>query len=298
MPASAQAPRADSAPIRATTRALAAMQTAINAVGLALFDGDLDRFGIFALIFSQTHPDALNGRPIAVNSLAMSVGRPFETVRRHVNALIGRGLCERVGKGISLAPAATTMPDVIAASDAAHHAFVRFVEELTAQALVPPLPKPVHAYHPIVGVDAAVNVLFAAVESNRLLHHDWTSLSVFSGVLLANAQRHEALAPLGGVPLSPAHAVRASVVARTLNLPETTVRRRVAILTAPGGPLIRCPRGLLVSSAWLADPAAEETSAATYTAIRRILARAAANGFPFHDPASAYLVAPAPLCSA
>ena len=281
-------------PIRPTTRALAAMQTAINAKGLSIFGGDIDRFALFALIVSQTHPDAPNSRPIAAHSLAMSVGRPFETVRRHVNALIDRGLCRRLAAGVAVVPASLAIGDIAASSDIAHDAFVQFVEDLAAQDLLPPLPNATRAYHPMVGVDAAVNVMFAAVESNRVLHADWTGLTIFSAVLLANAQRYEASAPLGGEPLAPEHAVRASTIGRVLNLPETTTRRRVTLLSGPGGPLVRHPRGLLVSTDWLVQPAAAAASAATYAAIRRALTRAAINGFPFDDPASAYRIGPPP----
>lgn len=274
------------------------MQTAVNAAGLAAFEGDLDRFAIFSLIVAQTHPDAPASRPIAANSLAMSIDRPFETVRRHVNGLIAAGLCMRIGGRIGVVPDRLAEPALAQACSVAHDGFVHFVEQIAAAGLMPPLPSPTRAYHAMTGVAAAVDVMFAAVTNNRLIHRDWLSLTIFSAVLLANAERYAALAPLGGVPLAPMHAVRASVIARALHLPETTVRRRLVHLTAAGGPLLRCAQGLFASREWLANPSAAATSAATYAAIRLILTRAAANGFPFHDPASAYLVGPPPPCFA
>lgn len=48
---------------------------------------------------SDRVPDELR-RPISVHALALDLALPYETTRRHVNALIGQGLCERVEAGI------------------------------------------------------------------------------------------------------------------------------------------------------------------------------------------------------
>lgn len=44
-------------------------------------------------------PDDLR-RPISVHALALELDIPYETTRRHVNALIADGLCERAETGI------------------------------------------------------------------------------------------------------------------------------------------------------------------------------------------------------
>lgn len=44
-------------------------------------------------------PDDLR-RPVSVHAVALDLAVPYETTRRHVNALIDQGLCERVGAGI------------------------------------------------------------------------------------------------------------------------------------------------------------------------------------------------------
>ncbi|MDP2261397.1 MAG: hypothetical protein Q8J89_16945 [Caulobacter sp.] len=44
-------------------------------------------------------PDEMR-RPVSVHALALDLALPYETTRRHVNALIDHGLCERVEAGI------------------------------------------------------------------------------------------------------------------------------------------------------------------------------------------------------
>ncbi|MDP1631781.1 MAG: hypothetical protein Q8L66_10225 [Caulobacter sp.] len=44
-------------------------------------------------------PDDLR-KPISVHALALALAVPYETTRRHVNALIAEGLCERAEGGI------------------------------------------------------------------------------------------------------------------------------------------------------------------------------------------------------
>ena len=52
--------------------------------------------------FSGTNdqvPDEIR-RPVSVHALSLDLALPYETTRRHVNALIEQGLCDRVETGI------------------------------------------------------------------------------------------------------------------------------------------------------------------------------------------------------
>lgn len=281
---------ASGVPLRQLTRLLAGMQTTINAAGLRVFDGDIDRFVIFTLVLREGLPGQVPSRPISAYSLSTSLDRSFETVRRHVNALIADGFCERVRGGVIAAADVIDRPEVRALFRLSHDSFVGLVEDLTRSGGLPPITQSVNAYDPAIGISGAVDVMLAAVASNRGLHGDWLDLVIFSTVLCANGQRYERDARIApGDPLGAAHAVRPSVIARTLALAETTVRRRIARLTASGGSLIQQRGGLLVSPEWLAQPRAAETTAATLTSVRRELRKAVARGFPIDDPASAYL---------
>jgi hypothetical protein len=55
-----------------------------------------------ARAFSGTNdqvPDEIR-RPVSVHALSLDLALPYETTRRHVNALIEQGLCDRVEAGI------------------------------------------------------------------------------------------------------------------------------------------------------------------------------------------------------
>lgn len=61
---------------------------------------------------SDQVPDDIR-RPISVHALALELDIPYETTRRHVNALISAGLCERTETGI-VVPAAVIARDQMA----------------------------------------------------------------------------------------------------------------------------------------------------------------------------------------
>ena len=48
----------------------------------------------------EDSPQDSDRRPVSVLALSISLGMPFETTRRHVNALIARGACVRVSGGV------------------------------------------------------------------------------------------------------------------------------------------------------------------------------------------------------
>ncbi|MBN2970692.1 hypothetical protein JW805_01510 [Roseomonas aeriglobus] len=281
----------DDLPFRTLTRLLAEMQTTINAAGLRLFDGDFDRFVIFALVVREGLGNAAGPRPISAHSLSISLNRSFETVRRHVNALIDAGYCQRVKGGVIAAPGVVEREDVGAVLRLANDAFVRFVEDFQG-ARAPrdmPVAPPSRGPDLAIGVCGAVDIMLSTVESNRGHYRDWLDLTIFSTVLCGNSRRYARDGEALGLPLNETHALRPSVIARVLGLAETTVRRRTARLTQPGGPLTRVRRGLLVSRAWLSTMAAAETTARTQEHVRREIRKAVARGFPIHAPATAYI---------
>ena len=268
-------------PLRQLTRLLAEMQTSINAAGIRLFDGDLDRFVIYTLIVRESAlwPIADGGdppRPISTYSLAQSLGRSFETVRRHANALIAAGLCERTAQGVTVRNEALAEPQAAALMTLAHDCFVRFVADLAAAGLELPTQRRNIAYDPPTGIRAAVDTMLAVLDGNVPIHGEWLDLVLFSTVACAN-RRSEPVAP-----------VRASRVAQAIGISQTTAHRRLGSMVARGV-LERDAKGLRISPTWLARPEAIATSAASLANVRRLLARLATAGFPFDAPESAYL---------
>jgi hypothetical protein len=290
-------------PIRIVTRLLAEMQTAIVAAGVRALDGGLERFAIFTLIVRQTMPDlggdsgANLGRTISVYSLASSMSQPYETVRRHVNALVELGLCVRLEGGVAATPDGLQLPQFAALMIETHDRFVRLIEDMAALDLPMPNPRAGVDYDLRAGVQVAVDMMLAAADTNRGTHEDIVELSLFSTILCGNLARMAKDRTLALryrdqrelVPDELLDAMRISVLARVIGLPDTTVRRRVGTMVAEGK-LIRKGSGVVISQAWMNDEECMATSLGSYRNTRRLLERMATTGFPFHAPTSAYVL--------
>ncbi|RYD45928.1 MAG: hypothetical protein EOP60_19880, partial [Sphingomonadales bacterium] len=98
----------------------------------------LETFGNLnsALIFAATaracgpfdQPPARR-RLVSINALAASLGRPFETVRRHATALIDQGILMRSPGGLSVSFQAIAEPHVAGMIDHSHDLLVRLIED-------------------------------------------------------------------------------------------------------------------------------------------------------------------------
>ncbi|VXC77019.1 conserved hypothetical protein [Sphingomonas sp. 8AM] len=275
---------------------LAEFHSSMSITGLRYFKGNMDRFLVFGLLLrtSLSQPDRRG--TISVHSAAMSLGRPFETVRRHICALLDRRVCQRTRTGVMLSDAFWERADNWQQLRYAHDCFVRLIADSVAKGTIP-IGNPPAARHPRLaltdGVCAAIDLFLALVDANRSLCTEPLDLAVFSVVLHANHQALVADRALGGfggaTPLLPRHAVRVAQVARALSTPDTTVRRRIAPRSTEGGPYRRTTNGLLVSPDCLrhCGQTSEENNA-KHGSIRLIIQRAVAAGLSLRDPAHSY----------
>ncbi|WP_448661182.1 hypothetical protein ACG3SL_11155 [Sphingomonas sp. CJ20] len=284
------------------TRLLARMQTAIVGPGIRAMGGDLDRFVIFTLVARQSLGGELsdaglaNATPITMNALSASLARPYETVRRQVMALVEQGLCIRTPNGVVGAPLLLRHPLIPELIAIAHDSFVRFVEDMVVLGVPLPRQRPDTRYALVSGFQAATDLMLAVTHANRDTHGDWAELAVFSMVLAANTQSFVCDPERAWLyadqtrpaPVQLLEPIRPSALAQVLEMPESTVRRKVAALIADGR-LIRVRNGVLVSDAWMNLDSSIATSTESWHNIRRILERVAAQGFPFDAPQSAYI---------
>lgn len=281
--------RTANTPIPRLARLLADFHTSINIPALELFDGNVDRFLVCCLLLRTSLSRPTRDGTISIHSAALSLGRPFETVRRHVSVLIDMGLCRRTPIGVTMSEDFWTKPDNARRLSFAHDCFVRMVADGVKTGVFTALPPPgTGTFRLEDGVCAAADLLLAFVDGNRPQFAEATDLAIFSAVLHANAQRlEEDNDPIGWRTLQPRHAVRVAQIARALHLPDTTVRRRVAPLTGPDRAYSRTRAGLLVAIERLTCDQLSSVEP-RHGSVRLILNRAAAAGLSFAMPTLAY----------
>lgn len=281
------------AQVSAATRHLAELQTSLMATGVRAFGGRIDRFIIYTLaarVTGLSDAEAAAMVPTSAHALAASLDRPYETIRRHVNALIDDGLCVRHGNRIHVTPEGLRRPRLAHLLRWAHDCFVRFVEDLGTTGEVLPPSRNGIPYEMANGVRTTVDIMLAALQTNREDDAGWLDLILFSTVVAANCRNRRI-----GDPLVRAdRPVASRTVARTIGVTPTTAHRHLLAMAATGQ-LVRDRSGFRVNGAWLAQPTSQAMNDASLQTVRRLLRGLAAQGFPFDDPARAYLAARPPF---
>lgn len=150
---------------------------------------------------------------------------------------------------------------------------------------------------------AAADLMLAVAHGNRDVHHDRLDLVLFSTILCASmravSRRPELARAYACIAQKPPDMLRRPIrvrrLAGVLGLAEATVRLRLDRLIE--GPVEETADGLVIREAWLASPAAIETSIASYRNLRRLIGGMAAQGFPVNAPERAYVGRRPPLVS-
>ena len=244
----------------------------------------------------QVPPDS-ERRPVSILGLSQSLGKPFETTRENVNALIGEGLVVRADGGVIVPSDVFLLEKVMALEDRIWTTFGEMVARLKGlgfdfrtvlgaaaassaikfedDAL---LPTPVQSPRRLVSRIISQFYLTSAVEANAPHGDDWVKGQVSIGFILLNSAawrlRPEQawLYSTSESPMPEGLQVPASIaeVARLTGLGEKLVRRKAYELV-DAGRLSRSGSGFLVDAAYMNGTETRAGAAAIVSAFYRMI---------------------------
>lgn len=244
---------------------------------------------------NQPMPDS-ERRPVNMNSLASSLGIPWETTRRHVHALIAEGLCDRVDGGVIVPTRVMTDPRAMAIIGGFLDSFRQMVAALKAiefdfeavhertdlhsNLIVEPgfgRPAPAPAERILARVAMEFHIR-AMAGASAPFGGDWMTTAVFAAIMSANSEAFAAdrstawrYANADSPPPDEVReAVTISQAAVRLGVPNETVRRHVKALIGEGR-ILRARGGYLTSMDYMQGPIARESAAAVTKAFYRMI---------------------------
>lgn len=227
-------------------------------------------------------------RPISINALAASLGRPFETTRRHANALLEEGLVARSSTGLSVHADALSDPRITRLTDGCHDLLVRLIENLADGGFALPAAAGDHDYEPQEGIAIALDLMLAAVECHGRREENFTRLALLLAIEWAERRVGQAVPDKSSGPV-----IRTSAVARILGLPYATTSRNVDALIAAGS-LARVGPGLRATE----NDLAMEARTTLAMRARQLVGRLAFAGFGMDRPDAHYIHARPPVADA
>jgi hypothetical protein len=253
-------------PYRYITRCLIEFQLDSLRSALTVFPGDLHRAIIFVLVSRVSCTDWINDdriarpvqhSPFSINSLAASLGRPFETVRRHILGMIDDGICTKTADGICLAPNAAREADVIQFY-ATHAALLNRLARKIADHDVPlPRPETLSDNQLRLQVTAALDLGLIALENNA--HQSWYELIIHgaliheSGIDFVNSADLARAYENTIIPDEMWRPVKIRAISEKYGMPYPTMRRHFLAMQAEGF-LNKKASGYTLSTKWTADP--------------------------------------------
>ena len=234
--------------------------------GFALVGPTPERMIYFNLIarlaaddWCGTHDIGQRAEPaarISINAIAASLNAPFETTRRHVNAMIKDGLLARRGSALYLDPVDTRRADVIGYYRSIHTAMIRLIMQLYQDGLpLPPLgPSLVNSpekFDVQALMKGAFDILLIPYDNNRDDHPNWYAIILYGMYNLMNVAHiadDPVLAQTYGIDLVPdEHRKPVSIhaMAQSLGLPYPTVRRHT-LRMIESGMAVRRDGGIII----------------------------------------------------
>lgn len=292
---------------RVATRVIMEMQVDGVATLMRAFGGNFDRAIIFFALLRESSEirrcatgtvrgECGQRHGMSVNALASSLARPFETVRRHVNALIAAGLCVREGQQVRAATDAAQREAIAPAVRRLHDIMVRLAEDMASFALPLPAVRPHEVHDAPATVAAAIDMLLTAIEFHGPQHPEWLEVIIYGAVMVANARPYTydtALANIYGEsdtvpPESLRMPVATAALARALHLPYSTIGRHIVRMVGDGR-LVRRDGGLMIVTEWMQTTSQIVGARIIAERTAQIFARLAASGFAFDMPGTLYL---------
>lgn len=223
---------------------------------------------------SSTLPDRLR-RPVSVNALAKSLRLPSESVRRRVNAWVAAGVCVRTPTGFYVSETFVTSPGYIRVHSARVDRLAAFERDLVRAGLLEadagtrPLSEVSRAVDRVLAdymlriCEELIKLADGPVDGFVLLGLSAENAAVFSG---ARAAPDIAALSAFMEPCS------AAALAARLEMPETTIRRRLTALEERGLAR-RDARGWRVAAPAPLQPQARKAAAECLTNLRRLFIR-------------------------
>jgi DNA-binding transcriptional ArsR family regulator len=179
------------------------------------------------------HYEAIDRQAVSIYRLARNLSLPYETARRHVARLIKKGVCARMGDGLTIAPGVLPAPRAIVCVEEVWRLASQMREDLLALGLEAPAPDPAADHSEKRRVGRLANEFFLA---GLKIAVDATATDLVTAlVFLAVARENQAAGPPDEI-LPDENSVPVSVYAlsRKLRMPYETVRRHVGILLGEG----------------------------------------------------------------
>lgn len=214
-------------------------------------------------------PDA-ERRPVSVRAVAASMRLPYETARRNIKRLEPRGVCVTGEAGVLVPAAFLVSPEYLEAARQGHERLYSLYRMLAARGLLEPLPAAQYdeSDSPVRGaVRLMSDYLLRAAESVGGRTGDLVTTLVILPLLAVAAGAD------GGAPTP----MSAAALARRVQLPTETVRRRAAALAAAGICVVR-RGGLALADAELGSSAWRGLLRENAVAVQRMFAGLAERG--------------------
>ncbi len=250
--------------------------------------------------FEEIPPDSARA-PVSALSLAHSLHMPYETVRRHVQALLKSGRCVRVGRGGFIVPAEVHMrPPALPAIMEGVPNLLRLMSDLKRAGFdftpyhgvlanttpMPPAGVVPANIRPLVRA-GIVLVLRGADTLGRMHPGGFVDGLIFTAIWTANVRHITSAAEnltFGGLDQVPPDEMRRPVtvnaIANSLRIPYETLRRAVNRMVRDGT-AVRLEKGVIIPSRVFMTPAGQEAVRSCHRHVVSLVADIHQAGFDF-----------------